>query len=288
MKLYNNTEEVMRLDFSLEEFVDYYSNSVIISEEALSDYLFKVKDLFFTIGSKLSNSINDKAVMEISYNKFEVLHIIKRIKFIEVKDFITSKPEGFNGKYIDYTLDLINVSNNVIGNIEETLNSLKTTISIFINEYNSDKIMELHNSVHFKITREELEKNYKEIRKYFKIGDKNTKVKIKNVLKSLNDIEPLYKNIEVLDSVINISKIEYIGKLTNEVSELVDSLIDQNSKTKVLEKNEKVKKELIDALNIAAREVELINYIYSNVFIFYGNFKNLIDDLVTAERTINN
>jgi len=288
MKLYTNTEEIMKIDFSLEEFVDYYQNSSVISEEALSDYLFKIKDTFITIGSKLTNRINDKAVLEITSNKFEVLHIVKRLKFIEVKDFITSKPEGFKGKYIDYTLDLINVSNNVIGNIEETLNSLKTAIGIFINEYNSDKIAELHNNVHFKITADELDKNTKEISKYFKLGDKNTKAKIMDVLKSLNDIEPLYKNIEVLDGVINISKIEYIGKLANEVSELVDSLIEQNAKTKVLEKNDKVKAELVSALNIAAREIELINYIYSNVFIFYGVFKNLIDDLIAAENTINN
>lgn len=277
MKLYSTNEQI-KLSFSQEEFVNYYSTSVIISQEALSDYLYKIKDTFSTIYNKLATKI-DKPVIDITTNKFETLHKIKRLKFFNIKDHITSKPENFKGKYVDYTLDLVNSSNVIAENTETTLNNLKLAIASFINEYSEEKIYTLYGSTYFNKANKLVESHTKDISKYFPIANGATKDTIGNLLKTLNDIEALYKNIEILDNNLNLTKINYIAKLTNEAAELVDSLIEQNTKTNILNNNNQAKKELISAIHITAREVEFLNYLYSNAIIFYGSFKNLIDDL---------
>lgn len=277
MKLFAN--ESVDIKFSTEKFVDYYNSSNVIAEEALSDYLYKIKDSFANVFKKLSGSVNDKAVLDITSTKFETLHKIKRLKFVNVKDYMTSKPENFKGKYIDYTLDLVNVSGVIVGDVEAALNNLKLAIASFINEFSENKVSTLYGSIYFKKTEKIIEQNKREISKYFPIANGSTKAYVGDLLKTLNDIEALYKNIEILDSTLNTTKIAYISKLTNECAELVDSLIEQNTRSNILAKNDTAKKELINAIHTTAREVELLNYLYSNAIIFYGSFKNLTDEL---------
>ena len=90
----------------------------------------------------------------------------------------------------------------------------------------------------------------------------------------------------MLDSILNLSKIEYIAKITNECVSLIDTLIDQNTKTDMLSKNDNIKKELISAIHISAREVEFLNYLYANAVVFYGCFQSLTSDLNKAVDTI--
>lgn len=278
MKLFSKNE-VIKQDLTLEQFVERYSTSVVISEENLSDYLYKIKDTFTNVYNKLSSSVNDKVVIDTISTKFETLHKLKRVKFIDIKDYITSKPENFRGKYIDYTLDLINSSRIVSENTEITLNNLKLAVSSFINEYSDNKVITIYGSTYFKEANKIIETNKKDIAKYFPDSNSSSKAYIKDILKTNNDIEILYKNIEILDSIINLSKINYIAKLTKECSELIDSLITQNTKTNMLSRNNNIKKELVSAIYVSAREVELLNYLYANIIIFYGVFKNLIEDL---------
>lgn len=285
MKLFSDQENFVP-NFSMEEFRGHYLSAKVISAEALSDYFYKVKDVFSTVYNSLSTATNDKVVIDTTSSKFETMHRVKRIKFIDIKDFITSKPENFHGKYADYTLDLINSSKIIVENTEATLNNLKLAISSFVNEYSENKVSTLYGAVYFKEAEKLVDENKKDIAKYFPDSNSSTKAYLRDVLKTSNDIESLYKNIEMLDSILNLSKIEYIAKLTNECVDLIDTLIDQNTKSDMLSKNDTIKKELVSAIHVSAREVEFLNYLYANAVIFYGCFKNLTQDVNKAIDTI--
>jgi len=281
MKLFS-TQDKFDSPFSTEDFCGYYQTASVISNEALSDYLYKIKDAFSTTFNRLTSSTSNKVVIDTTSTKFETLHRVKRVKFIDLKDYITSKPENFRGKYVDYTLDLINVAGVIVPNTEATLGNLKLAIGSFINEYSENKVSKLYGTVYFKEAEKLIEGNRKEIAKYFPSNNGSTKAYIRDVLKTTNDVESLYKNIELLDTILNLSKIEYIAKLTSECVSLVDGLITHNTKTNMLANNNNIKKELISAIHISAREVEFLNYMYANTIIFYGSFKNLIEDLNKA------
>lgn len=285
MKLFSGQDK-FDSPFSMEEFRGHYQTASVVSAEALSDYLYKVKDAFSTTFDRLSAAVNDKVVIDTTSTKFETMHRLKRVKFIDLKDYLTSKPENFRGKYVDYTLDLINASKIMVENTESTLNNLKLAISSFVNEYSENKVSTLYGAVYFKEAEKLVEENRKEISQYFPDSNGSTKAYVRDVLKTNNDIESLYKNIEMLDTILNLSKVDYIAKLTNECVSLIDTLIDQNTKTDMLSKNDTIKKELISAVHISAREVEFLNYLYANAIIFYGVFKSLTEDLNKAVDTI--
>lgn len=278
MKLFSDKEQIA-VNFSMEKFHDHYQSAKVVSTESLTDYFYKVKDVFVNVYNSLSGAVNDKIVIDTISTRFETLSRLKRVKFIDLKDYITSKPENFRGKYTDYTLDLLNSSKILVENTESTLNNLKLAISSFVNEYSENKVATLYGAVYFKKSEKLIEENRKDIAKYFTDSNGSTKAYIRDVLKTTNDIEILYKNIEMLDSTLNLAKIDYIAKLTNECVDLIDALIDQNTKSNILSKNDNIKKELVSAIHISAREVEFLNYLYANAVTFYGCFKNLIQDL---------
>ena len=285
MKLFSNKDKIA-LNFSMEEFRGHYQTAKIVSAESLTDYFYKVKDVFSSVFNNLSGAVNDKIVIDTTSTRFETLARVKRVKFIDMKDYITSKPENFHGKYVDYSLDLLNASKVLVENTESTLNNLKLAISSFVNEYSENKVATLYGAVYFKEAEKLVEENRKDISRYFVGSNGSTKAYIRDVLKTTNDIETLYKNIEVLDSTLNLSKIEYIAKLTNECVSLIDTLIDQNTKSDMLSKNDSIKKELISAIHISAREVEFLNYLYANAVTFYSCFKSLTEDMNKAVDTI--
>jgi len=287
MKLFATTENI-KISLEREIFLQHIENSKTISTENLFDFLYSIKDTFINIANKITGNINDKITLDVVSNKYETLNKIKRIDFVKAKDHIVSKPENFEGKYIDYTLTLINSARVISEDTEKTLNNLKLAIGGFINEYRENKALTLYGDIYFKKTEKLIESHRKDIVVFFPHKNLNTKTTLNKVLKSLNDIEPLYKNIEILDSTLNFTRLQFITKITNECAELVDSLIELNTKNNILEKNNHIKKELIKAISISAREVEFLNYIYSNIYIFYGVFKNMIEELHRIEEIQNN
>ncbi len=278
MKLFSATPNPP-ISFSLEQYNVLINSSQVISQESLTDYFYKLKDIFSTAFKGLTAQGTDTLVREVESNKFEILHKVKAIKFIDAKAYMTSKPENFKGKYVDYSLDLINSSNIILKDTESTLNNLKMAVASFINEYSEDKVFTLYGATYFTRSSKLMEEHRREIAKYFPLSNGSTKAYISDVLKTFNDLESIYKNIDVLGTTLNLTKINFIAKLTVDTSELIDSLIDQNTKTNVLARNSEVKKELINAIHTTAREVELLNYLYANAIMFYGTFKNLTDDL---------
>lgn len=278
MKLFQNDQSTI-LNLSIEQFNSYYSTASIVSTEAVSDFLYKLKDSFSTIKNSLTES-QDKVVTDTLTEKFELEHVIKRLKFNEIKDELVQKPENFKGKYVNYIEDLSSVSSNIVTNTESTINNLKLAISSFMNEYKEDEVHALYGVVYFKEADKMTERDKKEISKYFPNKDNSTKAHVEDVLKTLNDIPVIHSSISTLESVINQEKIKNISKLAGEATELVDLLIEQNNSSGILLKTEHIKKELVNALHITAKEVELVGYLYGNAIFFYSAFKNLSEVLI--------
>lgn len=280
MKLYSESTPLVVTHFSTEQFNDYYSSSSVISEEALSDYFYKIKDSFNTISNKLLSSNNDKIVTDVLSTRFETQHVAKRLKFSNIVYNTVQKPENFKGKYIDYSNVLISISSEAISSVKETLDTLKLAIASFMNEYTEDKVITIYGMFYFKELSSKIKAQNKQIANFFPVPNSSVKAIIKDVLKTLSDIDGIYKNIQVLDKVINHKTLEEINKISKECSDLVDLVIEQNTKSSILLKNDSAKKDLISAIHTSAEQVEQISYLYSNIIFFYSGVKSLSDELI--------
>ena len=273
-------EAAPAVQFSMEEFRKYYGTASVVSQEAISDFFFKLKDTFATMGSALTGMDNDKIVRDVMATRFETEHVVKRVRFTELREETVAKPEKFKGKYVEFTADLNKVAGMLVDNTQESLANLKMAVASFINEYSEDKVATLYGITYFRDAEKLTESVRKDIAQYFPSGNTSVKTHVGDLLKSLNDVETLYSDIQTLDNTLNQGKIEHITKLANEVSELIDVLIEQNTKSGVLLKNDSLKKDLINAVHIVAKEVELVSYIYSNAVLFYSSFKTLSEKII--------
>lgn len=278
MRLFDH-EDAPRVQISTEAFHQYHRTAEVVSMEAISDYLYKLKDGFVTLKAILVSD-QDKVLTQALTTRFETQHVVKRLKFIDIKDHTVQIPENFKGKYIDYAQDLLQAATTLVPNTLTTLNNLKLAVASFINEYTEDKMHSLYGVAYFKEAEKLTEEIRKDIAKYFPKQTNATKAPIGSVLKTLSDITPLYETVQKLEAVINLDTIEQVNRLALDCSDLVDVLIEQNTKSGVLLKNNATKKELVDIIHITARQVELVSYLYGNAVFFYSSFKRLSELLV--------
>lgn len=274
MRLYTQEEKIVP-QFSQESFTQYYQTASVVAEEAISDFFYKLKDSLNTISNNLSITGQEAIVNDILSTRFELEHVIKRLKIVDLKDEYVPIPENFKGKYVEYIQDLITTSEIIVKDTESTLNHIKVAVSSFINEYNEEQVATLYGVVYFKDTDKLIQKRTKQISAYFPNNSGSVKAYLGDVLKTLNDIPEIHKGITSLESIINEKTIFNINKLAKEVAELIDLLIEQNKTSGVLLRNDSVKKDLVAALHITAREVEFMSYLYSNAIYFYSAYKSL-------------
>lgn len=265
---------------SQEQFNAYYQTASVVSMEAISDFFFKLKDSIATINNSLFTLDEDKSLTEVLSTRFETEHVAKRLKMTNLKDHTVLIPEHFSGKYVDYIQDLTLVTSEATKNVDQTLSSLKLAISGFINEYSEDSVTTLYGGVYFKDAEKLLTRHTAIISKYFKKNTNSVKSRVGDVLISFTDIPDIYKGLVTLDGVLGVAKIKEISKVANEASELVDVLIEQNRNSQILLKNDHVKKELMNALYIGAKQVEFVAYLYSNILFLHKAVKALSDLMI--------
>ena len=275
MKLFSKQDQQPSVTFTLEQFRNYYQTAKVVSTENLSDYLYKVKDTFNT-AQKRFDSDYDKLGVDVQKSRFEVEHVIKRVKFNNLKDYLVSKPENFKGKYVLYIKDMLETSETLLPSTVKTLTTLKLTIASFINEYKESEIFTLYGADYFQSAKDNTEQSVKTISKYFH-KDNSTKAHVGEVLRTFNDVPDIYDTVDSVSRILTIDVVKQINKMADEASGLVDNLIEQNGKTGLLVKNDTAKKELIDALYTSAKQVETVSYLYANLIQFYAAYKKLGD-----------
>jgi len=279
MRLFDTSESIS-LTLSQEEFKEYYKTASVISQEALSDYLFKIKDMTSTLTSRIFDLDKDKIAIDFSSTRFETEHVIKRINFNEFKHTVVNKPINFKGRYLDYSKDLLVASTTILEDSIKTLTTLKLAIGGFINEYSENKVNLLYGYQYFKDSEKIVDKYTKVISSYFPNKNSSVKAPVSDLIRTPSDVTNIYSVLSDISNIVNEKSIEQVSTLTKDVTMLVDSLIEQNKSSGVLLKTERTKKELIEALHIAAREVEALAYMYSNIIYLYSAIKNLSEHIL--------
>ena len=107
-KLFTGIEPV-KVHYSAEEFVDYYAKANVVACEAVTDYLFAIKDKVNTlVTGTFSNT--DVTLLDATANRFQVQSILKRVHFSELAHEVVNTPERFHGDrppylYVDKPLN---------------------------------------------------------------------------------------------------------------------------------------------------------------------------------------
>lgn len=279
-KLFGGTEPC-KVQYSAEEFVNYYDKANVVSTESVSDYLNAIKDKVNTLGT-ITFTDTDKALVDATANRFEVQSVLKRVHFSELAPEIVQTPERFQGEYVDYVKTLVDASKESVPEVTQLLNNLKMAISGFINEYSEDGVLSVYGKSYAVASEKLISKHKEKVAKFFPVNKSNASAKVKDVIRKNGDIETLYTEVKHLEANISHSKLKDIIRLSKEVSEMVDVLIEQNNKNGILLKNDSAKRDLVEMIHTGATGVEFISYLYANTVYFYKALQSLTDTVLVV------
>ena len=282
-----NTDEI-RINniYSLEEMYLYVNRNNVIAQEAMTDYFNKIKDLLNTSYNNIFNQDADRIYTDVNSNKYEVVGVCKRLDFKNAANVLMSKPENFKGFYADYVQDLLKTSQEIKPLTIEMLDKLKQRIAFFINEYKEGQENLGIPSKYFESKEKDIEQSTKEISKYFKMSNGSTKAEFADLYRRMSDIEVVFAGISSINDTMTISEVNKIGKLSVEISEFIDMLIELNVKGGGKIINDDVKKELTSSTYAAAKALEAVAYTFSNIVNFYGVFYNNTNEIITVSNKL--
>lgn len=270
-----NMEETPKLKLSTEQFLQLYQSSSVVSQESISDFLYSLKDSVFNIGDKLFSSDLEKAAIDAMRNKFEVLNVGKRLHMSELADEVVTVPESFKGRYVDYQGVLTEASELMFADTVQLLNNVKMAIGGFINEYKEGGVLSVYGVSYAKNSEALYNKQRKLMAKFFTVSKATSKAKVTDVIRSMGDMERIYKDIPQLSASCSKDKVMQIQKLVAEIDEIVDVVIEQNQESGILSNNSSAKRQLINMIHVAAKNVEFCGYLYANTLFFYNGVQSL-------------
>ena len=275
--LYNNEAIKMR-DYSIEEFVEHYTVTRVVSEEAISDYLYKVKDVLSSLYNKTFNGDIDALAVDAVKQRFESEHVTKRLEWSKVSVYTVGKPDGFIGKYLPYTNDLTEMARLTSDSALLVLNQIKVTVGSFINNGVNTGVLE--GSSVFREVKRNNDLIQKTLSKYFNSSNHATKVEIRKLLNNLNDVKLINENVTKLGGTIDKTKADEISRLTQEAADYVDMLINQENINSMLTRNNNIKTDLVNAVAIASKAVELYGYVYGQLLFLYKGVHDLNAEMI--------
>lgn len=270
--------QIVTPDLTKDEFRKQYSTLAVISTESVDLYLGKIKDTFLGINRAFDKD-TERFLKEVDVTRFETLARAKRVKFGNFRYETVSKPEQFSGYYVDYMRQLVETTEVADQLIDSLLSNLKMAVSTFINEYSPTKSDMMYGHKGFTDAEKIIEGETKAIAAYFKAPPGKVRTKTQDVIKSFNDLPGIYAEFDKLKLMYTPTRHAEIETHVKSSAELIDVLIDLNTKSNILNRNNAMKKQLVDGIHITAAVVEYYYATYANVLFMAKAFVNLTEAL---------
>lgn len=278
MKLYQRDTH-FQPQVTAEQFAHQYRHAGVVSAEGLSLFFAKVQDSFASVMGSLDPE-QARYVQETMDHQRAATLQAKQVKLQYFRHEVVSKPESFEGYYTEYLKVLYPCAKAVDSQTRQLLETLKMAVGTFINEYNDEKIDQVYGHVTFAAAQKSLPGYKKDVAQFFTAPAGKVKTQVEKVLKSMQDIEVLYAQVTPLAQIFTPSAVEALQQQVQSVTDLVDSLVQVNMTSGVLNKSVASKQHLIDAIHITAQYVEYYHALLAHWVFYCKAFNELTTALV--------
>ena len=279
MSLYSHAEPLAPSVLSMEAFMERHRHMSVIATESVSTFLGQIKDSMNSLISIVTLQSPDKVVADAISTKHQTLAKAREVSFANFRHVVISKPESFQGTYLEYLKDLSLTSAKTTVLVHSATDRLRLVLASFINEYTDNKAETLYGYQDFKSELKELEVLKKLMASYFPQSANKSKTTPDEVLKSFTDLPKIYDELRSVQDHLSEDLLKKIDRDSKNLAEMVDLLIDHNVKSGILNKNNQAKQELMECIHITAQLIEFYNALFSQLMFFCGSFKSLTEAL---------
>lgn len=251
----------------------------MVSSESVGLFLAKVQDKFTSTLGGISSD-QSKYVQETQSNRRAAIVKSKQVKLQYFRHEVVSKQDSYSGYYTEYLKTLNASARTVDSKTRILLETLKMTVGTFINEFNDEKIDQIYGHVIYLDATKSLPSYKSNIAQFFNAPSGKVKTHVEDVIKSMQDIETLYGQIDTLGQLFSPEKVKEVQQQVQSVTDLIDSLVQININSGVLNRSVNCKKHLIEAIHITAQYVEYYHALLANWVFYCKAFNELTVALV--------
>ena len=240
---------------SCETFIHRYQSLSRVSTESVSTFLSSVHDSLASIARGLNPQVQRLEADLLRYQQ-ESIAKSKEVSFKNFSAQTLSKPESFQGYYTDYVRTLQTHAEATYSATQACLQELKMLVGSFINDYSDEVLNRPKHTETFRGAQRSLLHSKTEVKAFFPLPANKVMDTAQNLLKRMSDVQDLYALVTPLCEVFSDERQKALSRDAQNVSELIDSLLETNRASGVLNKTNGTKQQLMDAIHTSAQMVE--------------------------------
>lgn len=197
------------------------ANVIEVFKGILPDLTVKITETLDKLNFYKDN--NSPEIKDMLSNYKELENKLKLINYVEKKDLLISVPEGFKGNLIEY-LEVINsLSNKIYPEANKLLNNYKLILASFLT--NKDQKISLTDHTNFFNSVKKERENFIYTLSKYQTNNNSTKSRLRDCVNRISDVDILVKKIEIINKVRNNNNIKEIVSTVDEISKLLDTII---------------------------------------------------------------
>lgn len=257
------------------------ANVIEVFKGILPDLVGKIKQTLESIPKYTDIIHKNKLTSDIklinSLNK-ELSDKIKFTNYVDRRELLISVPEGFKGNLVDYTILLNGLTSKIYPEANKLLTEYKFIISGFLT--NKDQKISLKDyTTFFNSIKRQRENFTSDVSEFFTNNSSTSRAKLGSVINKFSDLDIIIKNVTEANIVRKDNILSDISQSTNEITKVLDTIIDRVSKGDISNISGASAKNLAEGAYEIAKYIEFVSIFNYKVEQATATLLNLLSQL---------
>lgn len=257
------------------------ANVIEVFKGILPDLVGKIKQTLESIPKYTDIIHKNKLTSDIklinSLNK-ELSDKIKLTNYVDRRELLISVPEGFKGNLVDYTILLNGLTSKIYPEANKLLTEYKFIISGFLT--NKDQKISLKDyTTFFNSIKRQRESFTSDVSEFFTNNSSTSRAKLGSVINKFSDLDIIIKNVTEANIVRKDNILSDISQSTNEITKVLDTIIDRVSKGDISNISGASAKNLAEGAYEIAKYIEFVSIFNYKVEQATATLLNLLSQL---------
>ena len=257
------------------------ANVIEVFKGVLPDLVGKIKQTLENIPRYTDIIHKNKLTSDIklinSLNK-ELSDKIKLTNYVDRRELLISVPEGFKGNLVDYTILLNGLTSKIYPEANKLLTEYKFIISGFLT--NKDQKISLKDyTTFFNSIKRQRENFTSDVSEFFTNNSSTSRAKLGSVINKFSDLDIIIKNVTEANIVRKDNILSDISQSTNEITKVLDTIIDRVSKGDISNISGASAKNLAEGAYEIAKYIEFVSIFNYKVEQATATLLNLLSQL---------
>lgn len=275
---------------SLESMIEHIAvesgviaNMLETFKKVVPSFLYQLRDTNKHI-SELSNTTDDLGI-KLNSKERKAIERARHLDFVTFGERIISAPENFKGDFIQYAVLLNHVATLAYQSQNTILAEYNHILSSFITN-KEEKISLKDHTLFFNRVKQEREGLTEKLKDFLNPKVGTSKVKFREVLGRMGDLEPLLKETAKLSSQHSRAKLQDINNSVNQCVDLLNIIVSGVEDGTITNVSPNATMNISRGAYEVAKYVEFVGVIYFDITVFLNCVVGMLDSVMLGHTEV--